>query len=194
MDRFRLSLPHKVIEAANWSRQIGPQRKRWLVLHSMETAEKGDSAELVARYFARATTRASAHYCIDNDSIVQCVPPELVAWHAPGANMLGIGLEHAGYARQTPAQWSDSYSDAMLDLSARVAAELVHHFAIPVEFVGHSGLRAHRAGITLHSEVTKAWPDRGSHTDPGAGFPLNRYLERVRAYRDRGDWLRDEES
>lgn len=194
MGRFALSLSHRVVEAANWSRDLGAQPKRWIVLHSIESPEKGDTAELCARYFARPSTRVSAHYCIDNDSIVQCLAPELVGWHAPGANRFGIGLEHAGYARQTAAQWRDSYSLAMLDLSARLCAELVHHFAIPTEFVDAAGLRAKRAGITTHAEVTKAWPDKGTHTDPGPHFPLSEYLVSVRRYRDAGAWLRCEEA
>lgn len=193
MNPFRLSLPHRVVDAANWSRSVGPQIKRLIVIHTMEAPEKGDTAEAVARYFARPSTRASAHYCIDNDSIVQCVPAERVAWHAPGANTVGIGLEHAGYARQTAAQWRDGYSTAMLDLSARLCAELVHHFAIPVAFVDAAGLLARASGITTHHEVTRAWPDKGTHTDPGAAFPLHEYLSNVRRYRDAGAWLRAED-
>lgn len=190
MKPFKLSLPHGVVDAANWSRELGRQPKRWIVLHSMEAPEKGDTAENVARYFARSSTRASAQFCVDNDSIVQCVPAECVAWHAPGANRLGIGIEHAGYARQSPGQWRDSYSAAMLDLSARLCAELVHHFAIPVDFIDGEALRANRPGITTHLQVTRAWPDKGTHTDPGPGFPLREYLDAVRRYRDAGEWLR----
>lgn len=194
MQPFKLSLPHRLVDAANWSRSVGPQIKRVIVLHSMEAPEKGDTAENVARYFAQPATRASAHFCIDNDSIVQCVPAERVAWHAPGANAFGIGLEHAGYARQSAAEWRDSYTAAMLDLSARLCAELVHHFAIPVAFIDAAGLRAHVSGITTHLEVTRAWPDKGTHTDPGPHFPLDEYLLNVRRYRDAGAWLRDEET
>lgn len=194
MDRFKLSLPHRLIDAANWSRSVGAQTKRLIVLHSMEAPEKGDSAENVARYFALPSTKASAHFCIDNDSIVQCVPADRVAWHAPGANAYGIGLEHAGYARQSAAEWRDTYSVAMLDLSARLCAELVHHFGIPVEFINADRLRAHAPGITTHHEVTRAWPDKGTHTDPGPHFPLAEYLANVRRYRDAGAWLRNEEA
>jgi N-acetyl-anhydromuramyl-L-alanine amidase AmpD len=193
MAPFALSIPHRLVDAANWSRSVGAQTKRLIVLHSMEAPEKGDSAENVARYFARPDTKASAHFCIDSDSIVQCVPADRVAWHAPGANAYGIGLEHAGYARQSSAEWRDSYSVAMLDLSARLCAELVHHFAIPVDFVDAEGLHAHVSGITTHREVTRAWPDKGTHTDPGAFFPMTEYLANVRRYRDAGGWFRAED-
>jgi N-acetyl-anhydromuramyl-L-alanine amidase AmpD len=190
---FNLSLPHRIVEAANWSRHMGPQIKRWLVVHSMEAPEKGDTAELVARYFARSSTQASAHFCVDRDSIVQCVPAELVAWHAPGLNTKGIGIEHAGYARQTRAEWLDSYGLAMLDMSARLCAELCHHFAIPVEAVGAAELFRGEPGITTHAQVTRAYPTKGTHTDPGPGFPMREFLDLIRRYRDAGSWLRGTE-
>src|SRR3982750_3889302 len=73
-----------------------------LVIHTMESPEKPDTAESVANWFAGSTApQASAHYCIDANSVVQCVQDGDVAWHAPGANHNGIGFEHAGRAAQT---------------------------------------------------------------------------------------------
>ena len=73
-----------------------------LVIHTMESPEKPDTAESVAHWFAGSTApQASAHYCIDDNSIVQCVHDADVAWHAPGANHNGLGFEHAGRAAQT---------------------------------------------------------------------------------------------
>lgn len=39
----------------------------------MEAPEKSTTAEAVARYFATTATPASAHYNVDDDSIVQSV-------------------------------------------------------------------------------------------------------------------------
>lgn len=173
------------LEAANWTHAAVPPRKRWIVIHAMEYPEKPDSAEWCARYFAGkegAAPKASAHACVDSNSIVQCVPWDQVAWHAPGANQYGIGIEHAGYARQSLAEWMDSYTQQMLDLSAWLVANLCTRFHIPVEFVTAQDLRANERGITTHAEVTLAWPEKGSHTDPGKGFPMGDYLKRVRHY------------
>src|SRR4051794_37904817 len=93
-----------------------------LVIHDMEAPETGDTAENVAHYFAnqpKGSSGSSAHYCIDNNSVVQCVRDHDVAWHAPGANHDGLGFEHAGYARQTAQEWNDAYSKSMLLLSAK---------------------------------------------------------------------------
>jgi hypothetical protein len=152
-----------------------------LVIHSMEAAEKPGTAEAVAAWFAGPSApMASAHYCIDQDSIVQCVRDEDTAWHAPGANHNGIGLEHAGYAKQTPAEWADAASSAMLDRSVALAAELCRRHDIPAEFVDAAGLRQGRRGITTHAEVSKAFR-RSTHYDPGPGFPLEEYVARVGA-------------
>lgn len=176
------AIPYR--EAENWTRVGAPPRKKLIVLHCMEYPEKPDSAEWCARYFAGLegrAPRASAHACVDSDSIVQCVPWDQIAWHAPGANTTGIGIEHAGYGKQSLADWMDAYSQSMLDLSAWLAAELCTKFQIPIDFVDASELLAGAAGITTHAEVTRAWR-RSTHTDPGIGFPIGDYLRFVRKY------------
>lgn len=190
---FASRLPITKIPAANWSRQYGPQRKLWIVLHAMQYHEKGDSAEWCGNFFAGRLPdgkggflpppRSSANFSIDSNSIVEHVPAELVAWHAPGANQLGIGLEHAGFVRQTAAQWLDAYGKSMLSLSSRLCAELCEHFSIPCVYVDAAGLRSRQPGITTHEQCTKAWPEKGgTHTDPGPGFPLQWYVGEVRKH------------
>lgn len=66
----------------------------------MEAPEKGDTAENIANYFHTTVKQASAHICVDNNSIVQCVLDNDIAWAAPGANSDGIHIEMAGYAKQ----------------------------------------------------------------------------------------------
>lgn len=182
MTRSLGALPY--IEAANWTRATPPPKKKWIVLHCMEWPEKPDSAEWCARYFAGRegpAPQASAHACVDSDSIVQCVPWDQVAWHAPGANSLGVGIEHAGYGRQELADWMDTYSQRMLDLSAWLVAELCTHFRIPVDFVDANELLTGAPGITTHAEVTKAFK-KSTHMDPGKGFPIGDYLRKVERY------------
>src|SRR3972149_12019112 len=101
-----------------------------------EWPERTDSAGGGANFVAGRNgpaPQSSAHACVDVDSIVQCVPWDRVAWHAPGANQYGIGIHHAGYAKQTGSNWLDVYSTKMLDLSAWLAGELCMKFNIPVE-------------------------------------------------------------
>ena len=151
-----------------------------IVIHTIESDERSGSAESCARWFRDAASRVSAHYCVDADSIVQCVRDQDVAWHAPGANHNGIGVEHAGRARQSGVEWSDAYSTAVLERSAALVAELCVVHRIPATWLYASDLKAGRRGITPHSAVTEAYR-RGTHTDPGAGFPVERYVDLVRS-------------
>lgn len=174
-----LAIPY--FEALNWGRDVGPQPKHVVVLHCMEWPEASTSAEWCAGFFAGkhgTAPNASANYTVDDDSIICCVPPDRIAWHAPGANGNGIGIEHAGYARQSRAQWLDDYSLRMLALSAELTAWLCRRFEIPVQFIMADHLRRGARGITTHAEVTRAF-GRSTHLDPGPFFPIADYLRFV---------------
>lgn len=165
----------------------------WIVLHTMEAAEKGTTAEACAEYFRTTTRQASAHYCIDNDSVVQCVYLHDIAWAAPGANRDGVQFEHAGFARQSELEWADDYSTAMLARSAELAAHVADEFKIPIQYIDREKLKAARAlqdagrpvpdtlrGITTHNEVSQAFK-QSTHYDPGRAFPMAAYLTLIDA-------------
>lgn len=168
------------VEARHYLRDVPRTLIDLIVLHSMEAPEKGTRAEACARYFANLppTRKASAHYCVDSDSIVQCVPHDRVAYHAPGANARGIGIEHAGYARQSRAEWLDDFGVAMLTRSAALTATLCKRWSIRAAFVDAVGLLAGHRGITTHAEVSRAFK-RSTHWDPGPHFPMDWYIARV---------------
>lgn len=157
-----------------------------LVIHSMEAPEKGTTAESCARFFAQQNATGSAHLCIDNNSIVQSVPWSHKAAGARGSPYKGktvndwaIHFEHAGYARQTAAEWADEFSQAMLFWSAIAAAKVCKLYAIPTVAVDVAGLRAGAKGITTHGTVSKAFNVKGGHTDPGPAFPMGTYVAAV---------------
>lgn len=159
----------------------GPRTKgpvTLVVVHSMEAPEKGETAENVAAYFKRGERVASAHFNVDSNSIVQSVRERDIAYHAKSVNHNGIGIEHAGYARQTRNEWLDAYSTAMLRLSAKLTAELCKRYGLPVCFVDASGLKRGEKGVTTHVQASKAF-NPGGHHDPGAGFPMDLYLKWV---------------
>jgi len=150
-----------------------------IVIHTMEMDEKGDTAESCAHWFQNPAAQVSAHYCVDSDSIVQCVRDQDVAWHAPGANFNGVGIEHAGRAKQTGRDWADAYSTAMLARSTELTASLCKKYKIPVTWLQPADLLAGKRGITSHNNVSKAFK-RGTHWDPGEGFPIQAYLAAVK--------------
>jgi N-acetyl-anhydromuramyl-L-alanine amidase AmpD len=151
-----------------------------IVIHTMEMDEKGDTAENCALWFRNPAAKVSAHYCVDADTVVQCVREKDIAWHARGGNTASIGVELAGFARQTHEDWTDAYSTAVLSRAAAVVADVCRRRAIPVRWLVAGDLSAGRRGITGHAEVSKAYR-KSDHWDPGPGFPVERFLAMVRA-------------
>ena len=160
----------------------GRQEKvRLIVAHSTESAMVAGVARMVANWFASAASPvASAHFIIDPRDVVCCVRDEDTAWHAPPVNPYAIGIEHCGRAAFTAADWAGPEAQAMLALSASLAATLCSRYGIPVAFVDADGLRAGAAGITTHAEVSKAF-GKTDHVDPGAGWDMDGYLAAVAA-------------
>lgn len=169
------------IQARNFTPVTGQRVIDVIVMHTMEAREKPGTANAVARWFAGADApRASAHYCIDAEEVISCVHENDVAWAAPGANKNGLQLEHAGFARQRPAEWADEYSQRMLARSARLCAQLCARYAIPVLRISASDLLARRRGICGHADVTQAFR-KSTHTDPGGHFPWRQFLSLIAA-------------
>lgn len=176
----------KFLQAANYTPHTGPRDINLIVIHDMEAPEKGTTAEACALYFHNqapsSAKGSSAHYCVDNNSVVQCVRDHDIAWSAPGANHDGLHFEHAGYARQGRHEWADDFSTAMLKRSARIVARKCKHFHIPIRFLTAAEVKAGHAGITGHLQITQSGIAPGTHTDPGANFPWHRYIRYVKAY------------
>lgn len=184
INNAKISLPDPLKEELNitfkQAKNYTPANRtdiRWIVLHSMEAAEASTTAENVANWFASNNApRASAHFNIDVDSIVQSCHEIDIAWHCGGGNKYGIGLEHSGYAKQTRAQWLDPYSKTMLKRSAKLSAYLCKKWNIPAVFVDQNALKRGEKGITTHYEVSKAFK-KSDHWDPGPNFPMDLYLK-----------------
>ncbi|MCI4340177.1 MAG: N-acetylmuramoyl-L-alanine amidase [Thermoplasmata archaeon] len=180
-----VSLPSPIpfVECLNYSRS-----RRTAVdiatLHDMEAPEKGTTAMDTALWMAGKNPKfpapyASANYFLDDREVVQGVHEYNVAWHAPGVNPVAVGLEHAGFARQTPDEWLDAFGLNMLELSCLLCAAICRRWNIPAVLLDEAALLLPRPrGITLHRTVTAAF-HRSNHQDPGPNFPAARYVARV---------------
>ena len=153
-----------------------------IVIHATQGQERAGSTVNVAGGFQRGERKASAHFVVDSRDVVQCVDTRDVAWHAFGVNRRGIGVEHCAMSEQTPEQWEDADSAAELSLSADLVAALCMKWYIPARLVMADSLRAQSGrGITTHAIASVAFPGHGGHWDPGPGFPLHAFIERVAA-------------
>ncbi len=156
---------------------------RLVVIHTMESSKKPGTARAVANWFAgESAPQASAHACVDSIEVVLCVRAEDVAWHAPGANRDGYGIEHAGRASQSEEEWEDAASISTLLLSARHAADICQRYGIPAVRLTVDEVKDGKTkGFCGHIDVTKAF-GKSTHTDPGPHFPWEKYLAMVDEY------------
>jgi prophage tail gpP-like protein len=166
---------------------------KWIVIHDMEAPESNETAKNVANMFAGGKTngKASAHYCLDNENIYQCVKDTDMAYGVLGDGTSGsaaigglidqqtLHFEHAGYASQSLADWQDPFSDAMLRLSAKLTARKAKDWGIPRVHVTPGGLAGGQSGFAGHGDFTAAFDTPGGHTDPGPNFPWAQYMQLV---------------
>ncbi len=156
-----------------------------IVIHDMEYSESIRAAEEVAKYFETMPDgrKASAHVCVDADTVVQCVKDNDIAFAAPGMNANGIHIELAGFQRQTREEWLDTYGVRLLENGADVAAQYCMKFEIPPIHITDDDLRNKKRGIVGHDQVSRVFK-QSDHTDPGKSFPWDYFMERVEALYD----------
>ena len=143
-------MPYRFVESPNKTETSG-RTFDVVVMHTMEIAERPDAAMICARWFATSVSKVSAHYCVDAQTVVQCVREKDVAWHARG------GMGHASV----------------------LVADGCRRRRVPTRWLTADDLLAGRRGITGHAEVSRAYR-KSDHWDPGPGFPVVSFLDRVR--------------
>ena len=128
---------------------------RYIVLHY--TANNGDTAQNNADYFAGANRRASAHYFVDENEVVQSVRDTDAAWHCGGS----IESDHhplRGICTNRNSLGVEMCSDIVggkcvitaqtVDLAVQLVRQLMAKYRIPI------------ARVVRHYDVTgKACPE-----------------------------------
>ena len=164
------------VQAQGYTRGRADGPPLWVVIHDMEAGEDSQRAESTAAYFADPSDgrSVSSHYCGDNDSVIQCVDLDDVAWtvgNRPG-NYRGLNWEFSGFANQTRDQWLDPFGKAMLAQAAPLMRSDMARFHIPLHRCTVSELLAFKSGFTTHNDLRLAFGVT-SHTDPGPNFPFD---------------------
>jgi N-acetyl-anhydromuramyl-L-alanine amidase AmpD len=172
------------MQAKNYTPKPEGREIKWLVVHTAEMDESPTGAEALGAWASSSRApRASWHYAVDSNSIVQCVLDRDVAWHVPGANNAGIGVELVGRARQSASDWQDDFSVDQLALAARLFGWLAKKHDIALQFVDAEGLRQGVSGVTTHNEASLAFK-KSDHWDPGPNFPMEKFLQDARRARN----------
>ncbi|MGB2869946.1 MAG: Ig-like domain-containing protein [Bacteroidota bacterium] len=160
--------------------------KFFVVIHDME----GYYASVVS-YFQTLTDgrQVSVHYCVNGlqDSpsdalpgdITQMVEEKYYAWHAVCLNRYSLGIEHEGFVAN-PA-W---YTPEMYVASAKLTKYMCDKYSIPKDknhIVGHNEWQKQS---WVDWAVANGYPATfgtcNSHTDPGANWDWEFYLQLVR--------------
>lgn len=147
--------------------------KRVIVLHTAECDPSPGSAWNIARYFSRSDRAASYQTVVDVENTVPLIPPRGVSFNVRGFNSPSLGLSWATRA----ALWGryPKWDEGALRRAAVQARDWVRRFGIPVRQISRQQALNGAKGFVTHAVMD---PDRRS--DPGTGFPLDRFFDLVR--------------
>lgn len=121
-----------------------------VIIH--ETATPGAIAEDECRYFSSGYRGASAHYFIDDKTILRVIPENEVAWHAgPTANRQYLSIELCHF--KEPARFEEVWKRGVW-----LAADMCRRYGWNPDMAIHS-----------HAWVSRTYHET-DHTDPEAYF------------------------
>lgn len=173
--KTRLDLPFRQAHGDGGRRSL----TQLLVIHATDNLAADnpktpvdEAAENEAAYASHRPDEISAHVYIDDDSAVQGVPLDHIAYGCyPTGNARSIQLELAGR--------SGHLSPSTINRAAHVSASICALWGLPIRKITAAQARAGVKGILGHADVTIAWHtgrDVGAnHTDPG-NFPWTTFI------------------
>lgn len=137
------------------------------------------SDEAEAHYAEHRPDQVSAHFYNDDDSIIQGLDTDVVAY-----GCYSIGNSRSVQFELVGLDWDDppgpgAVSIATMRRVAPIVARVCHEYSIPIRKIGPDELRAGVRGICGHADVTRAW-GQGDHLDPGPAFPWDLFINYVR--------------
>lgn len=158
----------KMLTSYNYSNGNNRQIK-YIVIHYFGAL---GTAKNTATYFANAYRGASAHYCVDESSIYQCVEDKDISWHCGGDNYYhaycrnsnSIGIEVRPLKINTSSIRADDrdwyFSEQTIKNTVDLVKMLMRKYNIPIE------------NVIRHYDVTHKWCPR-----PFMGTDTNTYYK-----------------
>ena len=154
-------------------------------MHTVECQKTMGVAKRVWLWFTgRSSPQASVHFAVDYNSTYQNVSTDDIAWAVDQweRNATSVSIELAGYAAETPSDWTDEYSTKELIRAARLVAEICKEYNVPVVKLSPQQVYHGDRGIAGHWDVTLGYHVYGGHTDPGKSFPWESFLKTVESF------------
>lgn len=150
---------------------------RYVILHSTDGPQ---DARGIAEYF-RIPGTASTQLVVDNTSCYRMLADLKVAWGATGGNEHGLHIEQCGYSWWSRWRWLLRLNT--IKRAAWHTAKWCRDYNLPVVWLSPGDLKAGKRGITSHNNISRAF-DPGGHSDPGSGYPLDKFLYWTHRYRE----------
>lgn len=154
--------------------------------HSGECPLAPGYARSLTNWSNTTPVQASWHSFVGPDERVRQVPWNLGAWTQGAANQYAIGMECAGYAGYTKAQWLTDLGRQQLE---NLAHEWVYYWRIekslgneiPLRWLTTDEVRAVLNGNrTIKGFCTHGQIEPGSRWDPGPNFPFPELMTRIK--------------
>lgn len=129
--------------STNYGEQRSTSSIKYIVIHY--TGNDGDRAESNGKYFQGANRKASAHYFVDDNTVVHSVPDNRVAWSVGGSKYNNGGGRLYGVAKNantlnielcdTNKNGLVKATDATINNALALTKELMKKYNIPVSNV-----------------------------------------------------------
>lgn len=155
-----------------------PRNGAPISLVAVHTAEGATTAQSLEGYLDGPNVEASYHKLIDDNEVITYLADETqAAWAMLSGNHCSVQLCLTGFAAWPRSEWLAH--DHMLHLGAEVAAQWCTRYGIPPKKLTPTQVGADWWGICGHWDWTLGKRD-GTHTDPGANFPWDVFIQYVR--------------
>lgn len=156
-----------------------PPAACFVVWHCTESDNQPGTAESLAgpNWFG-GPAGTSAHTMFDQDSGVEMVHEDLVAYHAgPGGNTFGWSIEICGRAGWSAAKWREPAQLAAINRAAKRAAQALVKIAggrqeaiYVCRWLSIAQVAGRKYGMCTHNDIRLALGGT-THSDPGPNFP-----------------------